>query len=108
MRSCPFCSAEAQPPSSRYLRLAIFRRVWEGLQWLFPTALLVMTPKCPMCLAAYIMLLTGVGVSMSVARCVWILTPLICVLWLVFLGRKFLGGKFLRRFRHRLAGGSES
>jgi hypothetical protein len=35
--------------------------------WLIPTAILAFLPKCPVCVAAYIAIITGVGVSVEVA-----------------------------------------
>ena len=39
----------------------------ELLQWLFPLATLALMPKCPACVAAYALLLTGIGLSFSAA-----------------------------------------
>jgi hypothetical protein len=43
------------------------RRVREIIAWALPSALLVLVPKCPACLAAHVMLWTGLGLSLSTA-----------------------------------------
>ncbi|MEK7952298.1 hypothetical protein [Luteolibacter soli] len=36
--------------------------------WLLPGGLLVLMPKCPFCLAGYVTIFTGAGLSLAVAR----------------------------------------
>jgi hypothetical protein len=43
------------------------RRMGEMFAWFVPTATLVLIPKCPACLAAYVMLWSGIGLSLSTA-----------------------------------------
>ena len=65
----------------------ITRRVLGTTKWIVPTAILALLPKCPMCLAAYVALATGVGFSMPVAtwlRTGLILTCLCALAWFTF------------------------
>ncbi len=67
------------------------RRVREILAWVCPSALLVLVPKCPACLAAYVMLWTGLGLSLTTATYLrWVLLSL-SVAALLFLILKRLG-----------------
>ncbi|MEK6702452.1 MAG: hypothetical protein AABZ53_09325 [Planctomycetota bacterium] len=43
------------------------RRLTTLLQWALPLTALALIPKCPMCVAAYVLLFTGLGVSISTA-----------------------------------------
>lgn len=38
-----------------------------GLRWLAPATVLAIMPKCPVCLAAYLAMATGLGVSVTAA-----------------------------------------
>ena len=49
-------------------RLRTFpRRCANVLGWIIPGVIMAMLPKCPMCLAAYIAIWSGVGISLSAA-----------------------------------------
>jgi hypothetical protein len=50
------------------------RRVRAIFAWVLPSAILVLVPKCPACLAAHVMLWTGLGLSFSTATYLrWVL-----------------------------------
>ena len=55
------CAVEHPPSQSRF---ALFR---QALMTLISAFLLILMPKCPLCLAAWITCLTGVGLSLTVA-----------------------------------------
>jgi hypothetical protein len=72
------------------------RRVRELLAWLFPSAMLALVPKCPACLAAYVALWTGLGLSLTTATFLRWAMLLICISSLLFL-------TFTRLRRNRIA-----
>jgi hypothetical protein len=43
------------------------RRIGELFAWAAPAAALTLVPKCPACLAAYVALWTGIGLSFTAA-----------------------------------------
>ena len=45
----------------------LVRRVREIFAWVLPSAILVLAPKCPACLAAHVTIWTGLGLSLSTA-----------------------------------------
>lgn len=91
MKRCPLCvpatsgqaapDAAAQPVDGASSRKP-GRIVAGAVEWLLPGTILALLPKCPMCLAAYIALMTGIGMSTAVAA--WLRTGLIvvCVVWI--------------------------
>jgi membrane protein implicated in regulation of membrane protease activity len=74
------------------------------MQWLFPAALLVLIPKCPMCVVAYVALFTGMGISVSTARWIQIVMLAFCLASLAFLAVRyvsfFLRSTNVHRTRH--------
>ncbi|MGD0000875.1 MAG: hypothetical protein ABSE21_12320, partial [Bryobacteraceae bacterium] len=46
------------------------RRLSGAAASILPGAVLVLLPKCPLCLAAWLALVTGIGVSAAAAQCV--------------------------------------
>jgi hypothetical protein len=64
-------------------------KVREVFAWGVPGAVLVLMPKCPMCVAAYVMLGTGVGLSVSAAAHLRWGILLASAAALIFLGVRF-------------------
>ena len=61
------------------------RRVREILAWVLPSAVLLLVPKCPVCLAGHVALWTGLGLSLSTATYLRWLLLLISAAALFFL-----------------------
>lgn len=90
MSNCPLCNLDAERNSNDGKRSTGFlRRGWRSFQWLFPTALLVLMPKCPFCVAAYIALFTGIGITVSTARWIQILMVVLGLVSLAYLAVGF-------------------
>ncbi|MHC1766444.1 MAG: hypothetical protein AB9869_19440 [Verrucomicrobiia bacterium] len=74
-----------------------WRRAGGTACWLVPGITLVMIPKCPVCLASYVALATGFGLSLPVAAFLRMALLIACVLALALVAggrvRRFLAAK---------------
>jgi hypothetical protein len=77
------------------------KRIYGALEWALPGAVLVAVPKCPACVAAYVALATGVGISFSTAAQLRLLLIALCVSALAYLAAKRASGLLLRWRRLR-------
>ena len=88
---CPAASGRKMPTWAR--------RVREMFAWTVPSAILVLAPKCPACLAAHVFLWTGLGVSLSTATYLrWALLFLCIALLLILLVQRIY--RVLAIFNH--------
>jgi len=67
-----------------------WRVAGETCGWVIPSITLALLPKCPMCVAAYVALATGFGVSLPVAASLRTTLVIACVAALAFLTARLL------------------
>jgi hypothetical protein len=73
------------------------RRSREVAAWVVPSAILMLVPKCPACLAAHVALWTGLGLSFSTATYLrWSLLIVCCALLLLVIVKVWLAGAIFR------------
>ena len=65
-----------------------YRRVRDIAGWLVPSFILVLLPKCPLCLAAYIALGTGIAISVPTAMYLRILLLVVCMAALLYVAAR--------------------
>lgn len=83
-------SGDPRPAASRK-RAA---RSFAGL--IFPSAVLVLLPKCPACIALYVAMGTGVGLSVATATYLRMAIVILCVLSLSYFGVRYAHRLFRR------------
>jgi hypothetical protein len=81
MRGC--CAPTIAPaPSPRPTGWA---RIASAARWSLPAAGLMLAPKCPMCIAAYVAIVTGAGISLPAAANLRIVFIALCAASLLYL-----------------------
>jgi len=65
--------------------------------WILPGGTLALIPKCPACVAAYVVLATGIGISLPTATCLRAMLVVLCVASLVFIAARRLRSLVARR-----------
>lgn len=65
----PHCCTDGQP-RARSSAGRHTRRMSALLKWAFPITALTLVPKCPGCVTAYVLLFTGIGLSISAASAI--------------------------------------
>ena len=70
---------------------AIARRCLGVASWVVPSAILMLLPKCPLSVAAYVSLESGVGLSFSTAGYLRQMLVFLCVASLLYTARSLRG-----------------
>jgi hypothetical protein len=85
VNACDCCQNKARAGGDTRRLASRLRRGREMAGWIVPSATLALIPKCPLCVAAYLALATGIGISLPTATYLRTMLIVICVASLVFM-----------------------
>ena len=86
------CRSEARAGDNARRPASGLRRGGEIAGWVVPSAALALLPKCPACVAAYVALATGVGISLPAATHLRAMLVALCLASLAFVIARRLRG----------------
>src|SRR6202167_5810229 len=90
VNTCPCRQKTARDDDKARRPVSRWRRVGEIAGWFIPSATLVLLPKCPLCVAAYVALFSGVSISFASASHLRTSLLILCVTVLFCLALKCL------------------
>ncbi len=105
--ACHRVKSPVKPPAGGRGRRPVLRwgrRSGEIAGWIVPSVTLALLPKCPACVAAYVALATGIGISLPTATCLRVLLVVVCVSALGFLAVRKMWEIRQRRRRSAVGG----
>lgn len=83
--TCKHCAIKERAANTGPRPSPWLARVARLTRWIVPSAILVLLPKCPLCIAGYVMLATGIGISFTAAVYLQAGFTVLCVASLLYL-----------------------
>lgn len=88
-RCCRSERTSPAPPDQNSPPPNLARRAAAFVTWALPITALALVPKCPACVAAYILLFTGIGLSIPTATTIrWAFIALCVATLIILLAKK--------------------